>query len=131
MLEKAKEAQKKAYSPYSGFKIGAAVLTEKDHKIFTGCNVENISYGASICGERVAMLKAVSEGYTSFLAILTIGSDCDEPIPSCGLCRQLMQEFACGPDMKVIACASNGKYEICDIKDYLPGVSYGIAKNGI
>ncbi len=88
----AKEASKNAYSPYSKYKVGAALLT-KCGKIYTGCNIENASYGATICAERTAMVKAISEGCKSFVALAVT----DWP---CGICRQFMYEFS--PDMIVM-----------------------------
>lgn len=94
----AKEAMKYAYSPYSKFKVGAAVLA-KDGRVFTGCNVENASYGATNCAERTAIFKAVSEGYREFEAIAVVASSGDYASP-CGICRQVLAEFM--PDGKVI-----------------------------
>ena len=86
----AKDAAKDAYAPYSGFKVGAALLT-KDGRVFTGVNVENSSYGATICAERTAFVKAVSEGYRDFLKI-AVASSAGAAWP-CGICRQFMYEF--------------------------------------
>ena len=91
LLEKAKEAIQFAYSPYSKFKVGAAILTE-DGRIFTGCNIENSSYGATICAERTAAVKAVSEGAVSFKAIAVVCSSGEYAYP-CGICRQVIAEF--------------------------------------
>ena len=91
LIDKAHEAMKNAYSPYSGFKVGAAILT-KDGKIFTGCNVENASYGATICAERCAATKAVSEGSNEFTAIAIVSSS-DKFTYPCGICRQFLSEF--------------------------------------
>ena len=85
------EAMEKAYAPYSKFKVGAAILTT-DGKIYSGCNVENASYGATICAERCAALKAVSEGHTSFASIAIVSSSGDFTYP-CGICRQFLSEF--------------------------------------
>ena len=94
----AKEAIEYAYSPYSKFTVGAAVLA-KDGRVFTGCNVENASYGATNCAERTAIFKAVSEGYREFEAIAVVASSGDYASP-CGICRQVLAEFM--PDGKVI-----------------------------
>ena len=91
LYEKAREARENAYVPYSGFKVGAAVLGELG-KIYQGANIENASYGLTICAERVAITKAVSEGEKKLKAILVIG-DTPEPISPCGACRQFMAEF--------------------------------------
>ena len=102
LLDFADKAKEKAYAPYSRFQVGAAILT-KEGKVFTGCNVENSSYGAAICAERTAAVKAVSEGYHDFemIAIASNGSD-KETVYPCGICRQFLHEF--NPDLKVI-CA--------------------------
>ena len=94
----AKEAMKHAYAPYSRFQVGAALLA-KDGRVFTGCNVENASYGATNCAERTAIFKAVSEGYREFDAIAIVASS-GEHIPPCGICRQVLAEFM--PEGKVI-----------------------------
>lgn len=99
LVEKAKEARAYAYTPYSNFAVGAALLS-KDGRVFTGCNVENGAYSPSICAERTAFSKAVSEGVLEFDAIAIVGGPSDqEPeklCPPCGVCRQVMQEF-CDP----------------------------------
>ena len=94
----AKEAMKHAYAPYSQFQVGAALLA-KDGRVFTGCNVENASYGATNCAERTAVFKAVSEGCREFDAIAIVASSGDH-IPPCGICRQVLAEFM--PEGKVI-----------------------------
>ncbi len=91
LLEKAKEAMAYAYVPYSKFKVGAAVLT-KSGKIYTGCNIENASYGATNCAERTAIFKAVSEGERELLAIAIVSSSGKVTYP-CGICRQVIAEF--------------------------------------
>lgn len=97
LMEKAIEAKNNSYSPYSNFKVGAALLT-KDGKIYTGCNIENASYSPSCCAERVAFFKAISEGYKDFVAI-AISGDKEKCYP-CGVCRQVMSEF-CDDDFKI------------------------------
>ena len=91
LIDKALLAMKNAYAPYSNFKVGAAILTA-DGRIFTGCNVENASYGATICAERCAATKAVSEGATEFISIAIVSSSEKFTYP-CGVCRQLLSEF--------------------------------------
>ena len=91
LMNEAIAAQEKAYSPYSKFKVGAALLT-KEGKIFTGCNIENVSYGMTICAERTAIFKAVSEGFTDFEAI-AVSASSNEAIYPCGACRQVLAEF--------------------------------------
>ena len=85
------EASKKAYAPYSKFKVGAALLAE-DGRIFTGCNVENASYGLTNCAERTAVFKGVSEGATRFTALAVAGGEGEVAMP-CGACRQVLAEF--------------------------------------
>ena len=91
LISYAKKAMGNAYSPYSGFSVGAAILTTEG-EVFTGCNVENASFGATICAERCAVMKAVSEGYTSFEKIAIVSSENDLTYP-CGICRQFLSEF--------------------------------------
>lgn len=108
-----KKAMGNAYAPYSGFSVGAALLTTEG-EIFTGCNVENASYGASICAERCAILKAVSEGYTSFEKIAIVSS-CNNLTYPCGICRQFLSEFM---DEDSVIVLVNDKDEI---KEYTLG----------
>jgi cytidine deaminase len=102
--EAAKKARLNAYSPYSGVKIGAAVLTS-DGKIFAGANIENASYGLACCAERTAIFKAVSEGKRNIVAMAIVGKSDDFTKP-CGACRQVMVEF--NPKMKVIRRGLDG-----------------------
>ncbi|MDP8203947.1 MAG: cytidine deaminase [Candidatus Tenebribacter mawsonii] len=97
LIEAAKKVAENAYVPYSGFHVGAALLTESG-KIFTGCNVENSSYGLTNCAERTAIFKAVSEGETKFTE-LVVFSKTDELFYPCGACRQVISEFS--SDLKV------------------------------
>jgi cytidine deaminase len=92
LLKEAKLVLKNSYSPYSHFRVGAAILTE-DGKIFTGVNIENASYGLTICAERVAAFKAISSGHTSFTD-LAIVSSTKKPTFPCGACRQVLSEFS-------------------------------------
>ena len=98
LLEKAKEAAQKAYAPYSHFQVGAALLTQEG-KVYSGCNIENASYGATNCAERTAIFKAVSEGETSFSKIAVVAADGSTAYP-CGICLQVMNEFM--PDGLVV-----------------------------
>jgi cytidine deaminase len=114
------EASQRAYAPYSKFKVGAALLAE-DGRVFTGCNVENASYGLTNCAERTAVFKAVSEGATHFKAIAIAGGVGDVAMP-CGACRQVLAEF-CPPDAPVRCVSLDGAIT----KDFtvgglLPGV---------
>ena len=98
LLKAAKRAAEKSYSPYSHYKVGCALKTIEGH-IFTGCNVENASYSLTICAERNAIFKAISEGHRAFSEI-AVYVDSDESFPPCGACRQVIYEFA--PDIQVI-----------------------------
>ncbi len=92
LMERARKAKELAHCPESGFQVGSAVLTENG-EIFTGCNIENASYGATNCAERTAIFKAVSEGHKSFKAIALSSSNSSKPVYPCGICRQVMAEF--------------------------------------
>lgn len=116
LIEKAFEAQEKAYVPYSKFRVGAAILT-KSGKIYTGCNIESASYGATNCAERTAIFKAVSEGEKEIEAIAVVGDAKDYTYP-CGICRQVIVEF--GNNVKVIIAKSLEDYKVYDINDLLP-----------
>jgi cytidine deaminase len=95
LLLKAREAAKAAYAPYSHFRVGAALLADEG-TIFTGCNVENRSYGLAICAERTAVTKAVSEGRRRFNALAIATLDSETPVGPCGACRQVLSEFMSG-----------------------------------
>ena len=98
LLDKAKEAREHAYAPYSDFSVGAALLAESG-RVYTGCNVENSSFGLTCCAERIALFKAVSEGEREFLKLALVGQENTLILP-CGACRQVLFEFA--PDITVI-----------------------------
>ena len=98
VLTSAIAARQAAYAPYSGFKVGAALLG-KSGRIYQGCNVENVAYGSSICAERTALVKAVSQGEREFVAIAIV-ADTKDPVAPCGACRQVLAEFA--PHLKVV-----------------------------
>lgn len=115
LIEAARKARLNAYAPYSKFKVGAALLAQSG-KIYTGCNVENASYGLACCAERNAVFKAVSEGEKDFRAI-AIASDSAEPTAPCGACRQVLNEFA--PNIKIIMAGLNGT-KISSLKKLLP-----------
>ncbi len=102
LIEKATLAREKAYVPYSEYPVGAALLTASG-AIFTGCNIEIASFGATVCGERTAAFKAVSEGEREFRAVAVVTSNGAAP---CGICRQVLYEF--GPDMTVILADPDG-----------------------
>ncbi len=119
-------ARENAYAPYSNYLVGAALLAE-DGEIVTGCNVENASYGAACCAERTAVFKAVSEGKRSFRAIAVAGGpDGREPTGyafPCGICRQVLNEFA-GPEFTVIVAKSVSDYREYSLEELLPN-SFG------
>lgn len=122
LLQAAAEAKSFTYSPYSHFPVGAALLT-KNGEIIQGANVENASYGGTICAERVAICKAVTEGKKEFAA-LAVTSDIASPIAPCGICRQVIREF-CAQDMPILLAASdylNKKDGVREftLKDLLP-----------
>ena len=114
----AEKARRKAYAPYSGFKVGAALLTS-DHKIFSGCNVENASYGGTICAERTAILKAISEGAQTPIQAIHVVSSSAKPWPPCGLCLQVMSEF-CNSATVVMISGQKGEEKMFLFKDLLP-----------
>lgn len=109
-------AREKAFAPYSEFKVGAALLAD-DGTIVTGCNVESASYGLTICAERVAIVKGVSEGRTGFRCVAVV-ADTDDLTTPCGACRQLLWEFS--PDAEVILANLNGKVERTTVRELLP-----------
>jgi cytidine deaminase len=111
----AREAMEHAYAPYSKFKVGAALLTA-DGRVFTGVNVENASFGATICAERTACVKAVSEGYKEFDAIAVASSRGGAPM--CGICRQFLSEFA--PDLTVITGDDEDHLNVMKLTQLLP-----------
>lgn len=112
----AKEAMRNAYAPYSKFRVGAALLA-KDGRIFSGCNIENASYGATICAERTAIFKAVSEGVRAFEKIAIVASSGDYAAP-CGICRQVLFEFM--PDGKVILDSDEKGLQTFSVRELLP-----------
>jgi cytidine deaminase len=107
-------SRERAYAPYSGFKVGAALLGESG-RVYTGCNVENAAYGPSMCAERTAIFKAVSEGERKFKAIAVVTQNGVSP---CGTCRQVMIEFA--PEMTVIIADTQGSTRRTTVRDLLP-----------
>ena len=115
LIKYALEAKEKAYTPYSNFKVGAALLT-KEGRVFTGCNIENAAYSPTICAERTAIVKAVSEGYLNFEKIAIVGGD-DGAFP-CGVCRQVIREFA--KEIDIIIAKSLDDYKIYRLEDILP-----------
>lgn len=116
LLLKAKEAAAKAYAPYSKFSVGAALITD-DGQIFTGCNVENASYGLTLCAERNAISSMVAAGYTKFVSIAIVAEKSTECYP-CGACRQWLYEF--GQDANVVVQSVDGEPIYRTVKELLP-----------
>jgi cytidine deaminase len=122
LIREAIHSLKYSYSPYSGFKVGAALLT-KDMKIYTGCNIENATFTPTNCAERTAFFKAVSEGKKDFQAIAIVGGRdgvLADYCPPCGVCRQVMMEFCNPSDFFVILARSEEDYWIYTLEDLLP-----------
>ncbi len=117
------EARRNSYAPYSGFWVGAALLTA-DGRIFTGCNIENAAFTPTVCAERTAFFKAVSEGAREFWGIAVAGSPQGDEVTQyaypCGVCRQVMMEFCRPSDFKVIVARSEEDYKVMPLKDLLP-----------
>jgi len=116
LILEAKKAMKSAYASYSNFKVGAALLSSSG-KVFTGANLENSSFGLTVCAERVALYKALSSGEKEFTKIAVTAS-AEKPITPCGLCRQALFEFS--PDLKVICSNLKGKVRKFTLKQLLP-----------
>ena len=116
LIDMALKAMENAYAPYSGFKVGAALLC-RDKKVYTGCNIENSSYGASNCAERTAIFKAVSEGEREFEKIAIVSSSGDFTFP-CGICRQVLSEFMY--DKTVVLFSEKDGIKEFKVKDLLP-----------
>ena len=121
LIEKAKEAARASYSPYSGFTVGAALIT-KDGKLYLGCNIENASFSPTCCAERTAFFKAVSEGEREFSKIAIVGGkglDFTDFCPPCGVCRQVVKEF-CGEDFTVILGKNGEEVKTLTLGELLP-----------
>ena len=116
LVAAATEARGRAFAPYSEFRVGAALLAE-DGTVFTGCNVESASYGLTICAERVALVKGISEGRTRFTAVAVV-ADTERLTPPCGACRQLLWEFA--PDATVTLANLTGLTAQYSMRELLP-----------
>lgn len=120
IIELAKAAQKNAHSPYSNVTVGAAVKM-KDGTIFTGCNIENASFTPTICAERVAIFKAISEGYKKGdFSEIAVTASWEGPASPCGVCRQVMTEFF-DDDVKIYVVDSNGTHIETNLDELLPG----------
>ncbi len=129
LISEALEARTHAYTPYSKYKVGAALLT-KDSKIYKGCNIESAAYSVTTCAERTALLKAVSEDNREFSAIAIVGGPEEEKdilselAPPCGVCRQYLREFCDPKQLKVILAKSIDDYKVFTLEDLLP-MSFG------
>ncbi|MGI6705281.1 MAG: cytidine deaminase [Clostridia bacterium] len=116
LVEEALRAKENAYAPYSKFRVGAALLS-CDGQVFTGCNIENASFGATNCAERTAIFKAVSEGRREF-AVIAIASDSSHFTYPCGICRQVMAEF--NSEMRIIVANREGESKALSLNELLP-----------
>lgn len=116
LIKIAEDAKKNAYVPYSNFRVGAAILT-KSGKIYTGCNIESASYSATICAERTAIVKCVSDGHKDIAKIAIVGSENKLSYP-CGICRQLLIEF--GKDIDIIVAKNVDEFVTYTIDELLP-----------
>ncbi len=114
LIALAAQARERAYAPYSQFAVGAALLA-KSGRVYTACNVENVSYGLSVCAERAAVFKAVSEGEKEFEAIAVVT---ETGVTPCGACRQVLREF--GEDLRVIVADASGRYRVFSLRELLP-----------
>lgn len=126
LFAKALEARENAYAPYSGYKVGAALYT-KDGNLYTGCNIENASYGATNCAERTAVFKAVSNGEREIVMIAVAGGNADEPTSyayPCGVCRQVLREFSVPSELKIFVVKSLAEYKEFTLDELLPN-SFG------
>ncbi|MBO5425493.1 MAG: cytidine deaminase [Lachnospiraceae bacterium] len=126
MINKAIDARKFAYTPYSNFKVGAALLTKED-EIITGCNIENAAYSPGNCGERTAVFKAVSQGIKDFKGIAIVagkeGGELEYTSP-CGMCRQVLREFVNPEEFIVVMAKSESDYKIMTLEELFP-MSFG------
>ena len=119
MIEIALSQLAYSYTPYSDFKVGAALLG-KNGRIYTGCNIENAAYTPTNCAERTAFFKAVYEGEREFAAI-AINGDGDDYLYPCGVCRQVMSEFCKADTFQIILVKEDGTYKIFTLEELLPG----------
>lgn len=117
LVNLAVKIRENAYVPYSGFHVGTALFADNG-KIYTGCNVENASYGAAICAERTAIVKAISDGAKKILAI-AVSSDSNLPTMPCGICRQVLSEF-CSSNMPLFLSNRKGEYKVFSFDEILP-----------
>ena len=130
LISVALEARTMSYSPYSKYKVGAALLT-KSGKVYKGCNIENAAFSPTNCAERTAFFKAVSDGEREFAAIAIVGGYDEIPVDyafPCGVCRQVMMEFCNPKEFKVITAISENEYKSSTLEEILP---YGFGKNNL
>lgn len=120
LIAEAWKVRERAHAPYSLFKVGAALLAE-DGRVFTGCNVENLSYGLTICAERVAIGSAVAAGVTRFVEVAVV-ADTGEPISPCGACRQVLSEFG----VPAVTLANRERSVVFTLDELLPRAATGI-----
>lgn len=125
LIDEAIKARGKSYSPYSHFAVGAALLT-KSGRVFTGCNVENISYRLTMCAEQGAVASAMAQGERDFVTIAVV-ADSSRPIVPCGACRQVLAEF--NPGMEVIMATVSGGEETARLDELLPRPAQGILES--
>lgn len=122
LINIALQSRLKAYCPYSGFEVGAALLCA-DGSVYTGCNIENSAFSPTVCAERTAFFKAVSDGKKDFAKIAVVGGEAEkEPqnyCPPCGVCRQVMKEF-CSADFEIIIAKNSDEYKLKTLSDLLP-----------
>lgn len=133
LLKLAFEAREKAYAPYSKWKVGAALLT-KQGKVYLGCNIENSGFSSTVCAERTAFFKAVSEGEYDFDKIAIVGGDAQLGSQGyctpCGVCRQVMSEFCRPDDFEVICGKSETEYKVFKLREMLPECNYVVENDG-
>jgi cytidine deaminase len=122
LVNSARRAHGKAYAPYSGFAVGAAVLSQSGD-VFVGCNVENLSLGLTICAERAAVANAIVAGHREFKALALVAASKKPPVP-CGACRQVLAEF--NPDLKILASTTQGAVQEFKLVNLLPNPKQGI-----
>ena len=122
LCKQAIQAMQNAHAPYSGYKVGAALLTA-DGRVYTGCNIENASYSATVCAERTAVFKAISEGKTDFAMLAVAGgknSVIDGAFPPCGVCRQVLAEFCPPKFLVLVVTAMDGSFTEYTLEELLP-----------
>ncbi len=122
LIKIALDIRSKAYCPYSGFAVGAALLCN-DGSVYTGCNIENSAFSPTVCAERTAFFKAISDGKKDFVKIAVVGGNAEkEPdnyCPPCGVCRQVMKEF-CSADFEIIIAKNTDEYKTKTLAELLP-----------